>query len=35
MAVTSTGDLRLCRGNGRGGWAGGAQKIGTGWNILR
>jgi hypothetical protein len=35
MAVTSTGDLRLYRGNGRGGWAGGAQKIGSGWNIFR
>jgi len=35
MAVNDAGDLMLYRGNGLGGWASGAQKIGTGWNIFR
>jgi len=35
IAVTSTGDMLLYRGNGRGGWAGGSQKIGSGWNNFR
>jgi len=35
MAVTSTGDLLLYRGNGRGGWSGVGQRIGKGWDIYR
>lgn len=35
MAVTSTGDLYLYRGNGLSCWASGGQKIGTGWNKCR
>jgi len=35
MAVSPAGDLLLYRGNARGGWAGGAQKVGTGWNMFR
>jgi FG-GAP-like repeat len=35
MAVTPAGDLLLFRGNGRGGWASGARKIGNGWDAFR
>jgi hypothetical protein len=35
MAVTSTGDLRLYRGNGRGGFAAAGQTIGKGWTVYR
>jgi Fibronectin type III domain/FG-GAP-like repeat len=35
MAVNSAGDLLLFRGNGRGGWASGARKVGSGWDAFR
>lgn len=35
MGVTSTGDLLLYRGNGRGGFASGGLKIGSGWTVYR
>jgi FG-GAP-like repeat len=35
MAVTRAGDLLLYRGNGRGGFLAGAQKVGTNWNAFR
>jgi hypothetical protein len=35
MAVTTTGDLRLYRGNGRGGFAAAGQTIAKGWNDFR
>ena len=35
MAVSPAGDLLLFRGNGRGGWASGAQKVGNGWAVFR
>jgi beta-lactamase class A len=31
LAITSTGDLYLYRGNGLGGFTGGGTKVGTGW----
>jgi hypothetical protein len=34
LAATSTGDLYLYHGNGRGGFTGGSTKIGSGWNIF-
>src|ERR1035437_2225515 len=34
LAETITGDLYLYHGNGRGGFSGGATKIGAGWNIF-
>ena len=34
LAETSTGDLYLYHGNGRGGFTGGSTKIGAGWNIF-
>lgn len=35
MAVSRGGALLLFRGNGRGGFVGGAQKVGAGWNAFR
>jgi len=34
VAVTTSGDLFLYRGNGAGGFSGSATRIGTGWNIF-
>src|SRR5674476_1322202 len=34
LGVAGTGDLYLYRGNGLGGFAGGATKIGSGWNVF-
>lgn len=34
MRVTTTGDLYLYRGNGAGGFAGSAAKIGSGWGVF-
>src|ERR1035437_8559867 len=34
LAATSTGGLYLYHGNGRGGFAGGPSKIGSGWNVF-
>jgi hypothetical protein len=34
LAIAGNGDLYVYRGNGRGGFTGGATKIGAGWNIF-